>query len=119
MTAPSGVILSPNYPNMYGNHDDCGWQIEVDLDHVVELTFEDFDVEPHSNCSYDYVAVFDGANESAPLLLHHCGQVSRMQSKPSRSLLLSEPTGASDDRVHEQSNVREAQGGRLRARQGL
>ena len=35
--------------------------------------YQDFDVEPHSNCSYDYVALFDGANESAPLLLHYCG----------------------------------------------
>lgn len=29
MTTPTGVITSPNYPNMYGNHDDCSWVIEV------------------------------------------------------------------------------------------
>ena len=34
---------------------------------------QDFDVEPHSNCSYDYVALYDGANESAPLIILHCG----------------------------------------------
>ncbi len=73
MTAPSGVIMSPNYPNMYDDHDDCGWTIEVPQNHVVDLRFEDFDVEPHSNCSFDYVALYDGANESAPLILLHCG----------------------------------------------
>ena len=30
-------------------------------------------MEPHSNCTFDYVALFDGANESAPLILRHCG----------------------------------------------
>ncbi len=73
MTAPFGVLTSPNYPNMYDSHDDCPWLIEVDPNHVVVLQYEDFDVEPHSNCSYDYVALYDGANASAPLLALHCG----------------------------------------------
>ena len=73
MTAPFGVITSPNYPNMYDSHDDCGWLIEVDPNHVVLLQYEDFDVEPHSNCSYDYVALYDGANASAPLISLDCG----------------------------------------------
>ena len=69
-----GVILSPNYPNNYDPHDDCGWLIEVDQNHVVKLTFEDFDVEPHQNCSFDHVAVYDGNSTDSPLLLLHCGQ---------------------------------------------
>ncbi len=73
MTAQTGVIHSPNYPNMYDNHDDCAWLIEVDRNHVVQFSFEDFDVEPHSNCSWDYVALYDGANESSPLIIQHCG----------------------------------------------
>ena len=28
----------------------------------------DFDVEPHSNCSYDYVALYDGISEQDPLI---------------------------------------------------
>ena len=74
MTGARGVITSPNYPHNYDANDDCGWLITVDRDHVVWLTFEDFDVEPHSNCSYDHVAVYDGNSSSAPLLLVHCGQ---------------------------------------------
>jgi hypothetical protein len=41
----------------------------VDANHVVQFTFVDFDVEPHDNCSYDYVALYDGDNSSAPLII--------------------------------------------------
>ena len=66
--------MSPNYPNNYDSNDDCGWLVEVDTNHVVQLMFEDFDVEPHSNCSYDHVALYDGNSTDAPLLLMHCGR---------------------------------------------
>ena len=74
MKLKSGSITSPNYPNNYDPHDDCGWLLEVDNNHAVKLTFEDFDVEPHSNCSYDHVSIYDGNSIDAPLLLVHCGQ---------------------------------------------
>ena len=70
----TGVLISPNYPNNYNANDDCGWLLEVDNTHVVQFQFEDFDVEPHSNCSYDYVALYDGVSTDAPLLLLHCGK---------------------------------------------
>ena len=50
MTAKSGVITSPNYPNSYEHDDDCGWLIEVDFGHIIQFSFLDFDVESHSNC---------------------------------------------------------------------
>ena len=40
MTTQSGKIHSSNYPDMYDNHDDCAWLIEVDANHVVQLSFE-------------------------------------------------------------------------------
>ncbi len=58
---------------MYDNDDDCAWLLETDVHHRVSLSFIEFDVEPHSNCSYDYVDIYDGANASAPRLLRHCG----------------------------------------------
>ena len=76
ITAPSGSIHSPNYPNSYNANDDCEWLIEVDRNHVVQFTFVDFDVEPHQNCSYDYVALYDGANTSAPLIIQVCRETS-------------------------------------------
>ena len=57
LTTPRGTIVSPNYPNMYDNHDDCEWLVRVEENHVVELTFEDFDVEPHNNCRLDHLRV--------------------------------------------------------------
>ena len=55
----TGSIYSPNYPQNYDKDDDCGWLLTVDQNHVVQLEFLDFDVEAHSNCSYDHVAVKD------------------------------------------------------------
>ena len=55
--APSGVLQSPNYPENYDRLSDCGWLIEVLANHVVELTFVDFALEPHPNCTNGYVAV--------------------------------------------------------------
>ena len=65
MTTPSGTIHSPNYPNMYNHDDDCGWLIAVDMNHVVELTFSDFDLEHQTNCRYfdDSVLILDSANK--------------------------------------------------------
>ena len=64
MTTPSGTIHSPNYPNMYNHDDDCGWLITVDMNHVVELTFSDFDLEHQTNCRYfaDSVLILDHVN---------------------------------------------------------
>ena len=47
----------------------------------------DFDVEPHSNCSYDYVALYDGISEQDPLIgkknicLRKIGQVHKSMKK--------------------------------------
>uniref|UniRef100_A0A3B5AXX3 Cubilin n=1 Tax=Stegastes partitus TaxID=144197 RepID=A0A3B5AXX3_9TELE len=70
VTAPSGEIHSPSYPNSYPNNVDCSWVIMVDHSHRVFLNFTDLDVEYHSNCSFDYIAVSDS---SAPILAHVCG----------------------------------------------
>ncbi|XP_071514687.1 cubilin-like [Panulirus ornatus] len=83
-TAPQGSIHSPNYPHLYDPHSDCVWTIRVNPQHVVVLNFSDFDVEPSTNCSYDYLSVFDGEDEDAPLLLQHCGA-----SMPTPALLRS------------------------------
>lgn len=57
VTAPSGEIHSPSYPNSYPNNVDCTWVISVDAQHRVFFNFSDLDIESHSNCSWDYVAV--------------------------------------------------------------
>ncbi|EZA59389.1 Cubilin [Ooceraea biroi] len=57
-TANSGVIHSANYPQNYPHIQDCEWLLEVDSNHLVNLTFLDFDIENSRNCTDDYVKVF-------------------------------------------------------------
>ncbi|XP_017269603.1 cubilin [Kryptolebias marmoratus] len=73
VTAPSGEIHSPLYPNSYPNNVDCSWVISVDPSHRVLLNFTDLDIEYHGNCAWDYVAVHDGSSISSPLLAQVCG----------------------------------------------
>ncbi|XP_069583000.1 CUB and sushi domain-containing protein 1 [Ranitomeya imitator] len=54
-TTPSGIILSPNYPDEYGNNMNCVWLIISEPGSRIHLIFNDFDVEPQ----FDYVAVKD------------------------------------------------------------
>jgi len=70
-----GTIHSPNYPQNYDHDSDCGWLLEVPVNHIVELTFSDFDVEPFTNCTFDYVAVYDGPNmnEGTAEIARFCG----------------------------------------------
>ncbi|XP_048417522.2 cubilin isoform X2 [Stegostoma tigrinum] len=74
-TAPNGEIHSPNYPSPYGSNVDCSWVITVDYHHCVLLDFADFDLEHHQSCDSDYVAVYDGWNEAAPMLGKLCGSL--------------------------------------------
>lgn len=56
-TADSGIIFSANYPKNYPNKQNCNWLIQVDHSYVVNVTFQDFDIENSKNCTDDYVQV--------------------------------------------------------------
>ncbi|KAF6722152.1 Cubilin [Oryzias melastigma] len=73
ITAPSGEIHSPLYPNSYPTNVDCSWVISVDPNHRVFLNFTDLDIEFHANCTWDYVAIHDGPSISSPRLALICG----------------------------------------------
>ena len=40
-----GYIVSTGHPRYYLNNQFCEWVIKADKDHVVQLTFQDFDLE--------------------------------------------------------------------------
>ncbi|XP_073531495.1 CUB and sushi domain-containing protein 1 isoform X2 [Phyllobates terribilis] len=63
-TTPSGIILSPNYPDEYGNNMNCVWLIISEPGSRIHLIFNDFDVEPQ----FDYVAVKDEGIADLPAL---------------------------------------------------
>ncbi|XP_026879255.2 CUB and sushi domain-containing protein 1 [Electrophorus electricus] len=54
-TTPSGIILSPNYPEEYGNNMNCVWLIIAEPGNRIHLIFSDFEVEPQ----FDYLIVKD------------------------------------------------------------
>lgn len=72
MTAPTGVIHSPNYPKNYERNTTCEWSISVEENYAVVLTFEDVDMY-RSNCSDNYIKIFDGPTAAYPVLQEICG----------------------------------------------
>ncbi|NXF22054.1 CSMD1 protein, partial [Rhodinocichla rosea] len=63
-TTPSGIILSPNYPEEYGNNMNCVWLIISEPGSRIHLIFNDFDVEPQ----FDYLTIKDDGIADLPPL---------------------------------------------------
>ncbi|KAK2920300.1 hypothetical protein Q8A73_002504 [Channa argus] len=64
VSGPSGVILSPNYPQPYPPGKECDWRIRVNPDFVIALIFKSFNMEP----SYDFLHIYEGEDSNGPLL---------------------------------------------------
>ncbi|XP_062437571.1 CUB domain-containing protein 2 [Rhea pennata] len=73
LTALSGEITSPDYPENYPNNAECRWSIRAAAGASVRLVFADFQVENDDECSFDYVALFDGPTAAAARLGRYCG----------------------------------------------
>ncbi|KAM9188454.1 scavenger receptor cysteine-rich domain-containing protein DMBT1-like [Mergus octosetaceus] len=67
----SGMLQSPYYPGNYPNNADCVWEIQVENNFRVMLTFRDIALQ-NSRCQYDYIEVYDGPPHSSPLLGRIC-----------------------------------------------
>lgn len=59
MKKPEGTIHSPQYPEVYLPGQNCRWVLVAPRSKVIQLTFNTFNMEYHSNCMYDYVEVYD------------------------------------------------------------
>ena len=51
--------MSTNFPSDYPENDDVTFPLVVDAGSTIQLQFFNFDLEPDSGCSYDYVKVLD------------------------------------------------------------
>ncbi|XP_036315022.1 cubilin [Pipistrellus kuhlii] len=69
----SGVIASPNYPDLYDNLTHCAWLLEVPQGDTITLTFSDFDIESHITCAWDSVTVRNGGSPGSPIIGQYCG----------------------------------------------
>ncbi|XP_039973361.1 CUB and sushi domain-containing protein 3-like isoform X5 [Xiphias gladius] len=63
-TAPMGTVLSPDYPDGYGNNLNCVWLIISEPGSRIHLAFNDFDLEP----PYDFLTIKDGDQSGATIL---------------------------------------------------
>ncbi|KAM9010596.1 scavenger receptor cysteine-rich domain-containing protein DMBT1-like [Ara ararauna] len=67
----SGMLQTPFYPGSYPNDADCVWEIQVENNFRVMLTFRDIQMQS-GRCQYDYIEVYDGPLHSSPLLGRLC-----------------------------------------------
>ncbi|GAB0181747.1 CUB and sushi domain-containing protein 3 [Grus japonensis] len=59
-----GTVLSPDYPEGYGNNLNCIWTIISDPGSRIHLSFNDFDLESQ----FDFLAVKDGDSPDSPII---------------------------------------------------
>ncbi|KAM5158320.1 cubilin [Mantella aurantiaca] len=69
-----GVIGSPTYDSTnYHNNMNCTYHITVQENRIIELKFNNFDLEASSRCTSDYVAVYDGSDIYGTSFGSFCG----------------------------------------------
>ncbi|XP_037517650.1 cubilin [Rhipicephalus sanguineus] len=73
----SGSIVSPNYPQPYGHHAECKWNIRVNEGSRIALAVVDMDIERHQRCRYDALEIFDGASDRDKRLALLCNDQQR------------------------------------------
>ncbi|XP_024214976.1 cubilin [Halyomorpha halys] len=66
------VIKSPGISS-YPPNVDCAWYISVQSGSAIKIHFDTFDLD--SDCSHDYLKIFNGDSPLSPLISHHCGNI--------------------------------------------
>ncbi|XP_064418166.1 embryonic protein UVS.2-like [Latimeria chalumnae] len=86
----SGSLMTKNYPSKYKNNLHCFWLIKPRSKQLV-LTFKAVDIESSSDCSKDYIKVYDGDTKTSRVLLDKsCGNVTLPLLIASGNLMLIE-----------------------------
>uniref|UniRef100_A0A8C6J312 Uncharacterized protein n=1 Tax=Melopsittacus undulatus TaxID=13146 RepID=A0A8C6J312_MELUD len=67
---PSGTLQSPYYPMSYPDNADCLWQIQVENNFRITLTFRSIQLQ--GGCQNDYIEIYDGPPNTSPLLGRIC-----------------------------------------------
>jgi len=73
ITTSSGEVFSPNYPDYYPSRKNCVWHFTTTPGHRIKLVFDEFEMEPHQECTYDYILLYDGNSPKAATLGRYCG----------------------------------------------
>ncbi|XP_031147704.1 neuropilin-2a isoform X1 [Sander lucioperca] len=78
-TSSSGMIESPGFPDKYPHNLECSYMIIAPPHMDITLTFLTFDLENdpllvgEGDCKYDWLDVWDGLPQVAPLIGRYCG----------------------------------------------
>ncbi|XP_053679403.1 tolloid-like protein 2 [Anopheles nili] len=114
--APHGQILSPNYPDYYPPKKDCIWHFTTTPGHRIRLVFNVFDIEPHQECAYDHIVIYDGNSPDSHTLGRFCGaKIPHPISSSSNQMYMVFNTDTSVQRKGFFASHSTACGGRLKA----
>ncbi|XP_015988183.2 adhesion G-protein coupled receptor G6 isoform X5 [Rousettus aegyptiacus] len=64
LSNPSGTFTSPCYPNDYPNSQACVWTLRAPTGYIIQITFNDFDIEEAPNCIYDSLSLDNGESQT-------------------------------------------------------
>ncbi|CAG0913992.1 unnamed protein product, partial [Notodromas monacha] len=73
VTRSEGNFSSPNYPEFYPGDKECVWHFTTTPGHRIKITFLEFELEPHQECTYDHIAIYDGPDNLSFMLGRFCG----------------------------------------------
>ena len=68
------TINSPAYPAYYPYMQSCTWNLSVPIGFEINIESFSYDIEPSSDCSFDYLTIFDGVSRRSAPKAHLCGQ---------------------------------------------
>ncbi|KAM5283342.1 adhesion G-protein coupled receptor G6 isoform 3-T5 [Hipposideros larvatus] len=64
LSSPFGSFTSPCYPNDYPNSQACMWTLRAPIGYIIQITFNDFDIEEAPNCIYDSLSLDNGESQT-------------------------------------------------------
>ncbi|XP_067664499.1 cubilin-like [Haliotis asinina] len=67
------TITSPNYPGPYPNHQECSWTIHAPANTNIEAKVRNMGIESTSQCTFDFLEIYDGAQSSSSSAGRLCG----------------------------------------------
>lgn len=73
----SSIITAPSFTDKDGSYKpspDCRWLVCAPLDHVIQMTFVNFDLDQSRDCKHDFVTIFNNDSSSGEALGPFCGR---------------------------------------------
>lgn len=114
--ANEGQINSPNYPNPYLPNSECVWHISATPGHRLKMNFTVFQLEPHQECAYDHIQIYNGPSIENFTLGRFCGyDLPHIISASSNELFMVFKSDVSIQRAGFSANIFTDCGGHLSA----